>query len=255
MDTQPEETPFAGREDQLAEASQAAFEVPETPTHSTAAPARGKLVDRLAGWTHSFRARPARRETLEALGIRLYGTSRIAPGDELRTRLATLGGALTKVARLAADADQLLGSSDRKALTRRLEDLYAAPASERSVKAADVTAHHISCIDALVARRREFAETSRELEPRLRALPAEIFQARLHHATPPELTTEVTVLLERIQMLTANLEDARAELRACTGSTPWLVPSSTGDARDHTATVEVQLFEEWQPRKRHERDV
>jgi hypothetical protein len=243
LDAQESETSFAGRSEELAEA---ALEVPAAP----ATPVRGehtggRFAERVAGWKGSLRGRRVRRETLDALGMRLYATSRIAPGEELRARLAKLGGAVTKVARVVSDTDQLLAGSDRKLLARRLADMYAAPASERAVRAAEAAASQLSAIDALAERRREFNAETGELHSRLSAIPDDVFRARVDHSAGSDLDAQVAELLERVETLGANLEAARARAaefaHAKVPSAPQHEPLG-GDP----ASVEVDLFFDWQ---------
>jgi class 3 adenylate cyclase len=248
LDAQESETSFAGRSEELAEA---ALEAPPSPPK----PARSKqtgshLVERVTGWKGSLRSRRVRREALDALGMRLYATSRIAPGEELGAQLAKLGGAVTKVARVVSDTDQLLAGSDRKLLARRLAQMYAAPASERSVRAAEAAAGQLSAIDALAERRREFDEANRELHPRLSALPDDVFRARLDHSAGPELRAEVDELLERIDTLAASLEAARA--RVATFANAPRVPdrSMPEEVAAGPNPFDVKLYEEWQWRER-----
>jgi hypothetical protein len=243
LDAQESETSFAGRSEELAEA---AFDAPPSPAKPTRGEHTGGLVERVAGWKGSLRGRRVRREALDALGMRLYATSRIAPGDELRAQVAKLGGAVTKVARVVSDTDQLLAGSDRKLLARRLAQMYAAPASERSVHAAEAAAGRLSAIDALAERRREFDEANRELHPRLSALPDDVFRARLDHSAGPELRAEVDQLLERIETLGATLEEARARVAAFAHSTPAPQPS-TPEVAAGPAPLATKLPQEWGP--------
>jgi class 3 adenylate cyclase len=249
LDAQESETSFAGRSEELAEA---AFDAPPSPAKPTRDEhTGGHLVERIAGWKGSLRGRRVRREALDALGMRLYATSRIAPGDELRAQLAKLGGAVTKVARVVSDTDQLLAGSDRKLFARRLAQMYAAPASERSVRAAEAAAGQLSAIDALAERRREFDEANRELHPRLSSLPDDVFRARLDHSAGPELRAEVDELLERVETLGATLEEARARVVAFAHSPTAPQPSTPEEKIAATPTpVDVELYEAWGRRYR-----
>jgi predicted RNase H-like nuclease (RuvC/YqgF family) len=182
--------------------------------------------------------------------MRLYATARIAPDDELRTHLAALGGAVTKVARVVRDADQLLATSDRKFLARRLDELYSAPATERSVRAAEAAANQLSATDALAERRREFDAEIRELHSRLRALPHDVFRARVDHSSGRDLSAEVTELLARVETLGASLEEARARVGALAHSKPPPQPSPPQEVVAGPAPIDVDLFLAWQ-RGRH----
>jgi class 3 adenylate cyclase len=252
LDAQESETSFAGRSEELAEAALDAPASPPKPARNEQA--GSNLVARVAGWKGSLRGRRVRRETLDGLGMRLYATSRIAPGEELGAQVAKLGGAVTKVARVVSDTDQLLAGSDRKLFARHLAQMYAAPASERSVRAAEAAAGQLSAIDALAERRREFDEANRELHPRLSALPDDVFRARLDHSAAPELRAEVDELLERIETLGAALEEARARVAAFAHSTPVPHPSAPEEKVAATPSpVDVELYEAWGRRYRPRR--
>jgi class 3 adenylate cyclase len=208
VEAQPDETAFAGQEEEVAAASEPAFATDVSPGAAAETRSGRQLVDRLIGWREGRWSRRGQRSSMEAAGMHLYAASRIAPDDALRTQTARLGGAVSKLARAVDDADKLLGARDRKALARRLAESYAAPLSEHAVETAEVLVHQISALDALADRRHEFNLASGELEPRLRAIPDQIFKARLDHATPPELSEKVTDLLVRIELLEASLANA-----------------------------------------------
>ncbi len=216
VDAQPEETPFAGQEEELAVASQAAIATDAPPVPAPAAPGGHQLVDRLMGWreTRSSRSRRGQRSAMEAAGMRLYASSRIAPSDELRTQMGKLGGAVAKLARIVSECDKLLADCDRKALSRGLADSYDAPVSERAVKAAGLLTRQIEAVDVLAERLREFDRASRKLEPRLAALSDRAFQARVDHSVPPELAEDVKELLEQIELLDGSLGEARETVAA-----------------------------------------
>ena len=214
VDAQPEETPFAGREQELVVASQAAIAIDAPPVPAPVAPGGHQLVDRLRGWRRSSRSRRGRRLAMEAAGMRLYASSRIAPSDELRTQMAKLGGAVAKLARIVGECDKLLAECDREALSRGLGDAYDAPVSERAVKSAELLTRQLEAVDVLAERLREFDHASRKLEPRLAAFPDRVFQARVDHAVPPDLAEDVKELLEQIELLDGSLGEARETVAA-----------------------------------------
>jgi class 3 adenylate cyclase len=206
-------TRFAGQEEQLAAAAQAAIgPVPDR---------RPLLADHLKvallklGLRSKTLLRPRRSgpHALEAVGLRLHATARIAP-DDVRPDLAKLGGAVAKAARAAADADRLLAESDRKTLSRQLHEYRELePATELHIQAADAVARHLSAVVALQELRGKFEAQAMQLESRLTPLPGRIFQARLDRTIPADLVVEVRELRQAVDELASGLRNACDRLR------------------------------------------
>ena len=104
-------TPFAGQEEQLAAAAQAAL-APVPPRIGWRRWAR-------AMWAQQGAAAFARRsaaQQLEREGLQLYSMARVvAPRDDLADAVRRLGGAMVIGGRLARDVDRLLAETDRGA--------------------------------------------------------------------------------------------------------------------------------------------
>jgi class 3 adenylate cyclase len=207
LDSQPvKATPFAGQEGQLALATQAAFRRAYGKRLLRSTRWRVALLSSQFAWRDFLFRR--RSHTMEGIGVRLYAFARFAPGETMRAQVASLGGAVVMAARSAADAERLLGATDRKALARRLARYRVGPASENYVQAADAAARQIAALDVLVERRQAFEEAGEFFIPRLKALPDQIFQARVDEEIALGLEREVTELRERVHALGATLQDA-----------------------------------------------
>ena len=211
LEEQPlDATPFAGREEPLAAAAEAAIAFSSSETAAArprrTAVARARALD----WRQFIHlpghSRLANR--LEGLGFSIHSAARIAPREDLGVELRLLGRAFVTAARDARDADRLLRKNDRTALARQLAHHRNSAASDYQLRQADEVATQIAALERLATARREFANEARRLEPKVRAIRSRVFDARLDPATLDELVGEVQRLHEGAGVFAATLHKA-----------------------------------------------
>lgn len=203
-------TPFAGREEPLAAAAEAA--IAALPRESVGARTRRKAVARARAldWRQFIhlpgRSRFANR--LEGLGFSIHSTARIAPREDLQAALRVLGRAFVTAARDARSADKLLSNEDRTALARRLAHHRESAASDLHLRGADMVATQIAALERLAEARRQFEKEARRLESSVRAIRARVFDARLDSATLDVLVLEMRPVQEAAEVLAATFHKA-----------------------------------------------
>jgi class 3 adenylate cyclase len=208
---QPVTMPFAGQEGQLAVAARAAIAevLPVEPPVRVRWSVAGRA--RAHDWRQFIhvpgRSRLANR--IEGLGFSIHATWRIGARDDLQAELRTLGRTLVTIGRDARSAETMLRSEDVRVLRRELASYRAnAHLSDRLLRAADATATEIAELEVLAKRHREFEEEARRLEPRVRAIRARVFDARLDVAILENLMRELRPLRESAEALSATLHEA-----------------------------------------------
>ena len=198
-----EEPPFAGQEEQLAVAAQAAV---------AAAPAR---VDwrtwARAMWKQHSGGPLARRSTprrLEREGLRLYSMARvIAPRDDLAYATRRLGGAMVVAGRRVRTADRHLAETDRKALADRLSNYRSlAFLSESDIRAADALALRVAAVDSLAELRRAFEKDVRQIGPRVATVRERLFEVRLDGTGIDPLIQEIDAIRTDVEYHSKQLE-------------------------------------------------
>jgi class 3 adenylate cyclase len=204
LDPDPRKTtPFAGQEEQLAAAAQAAL-APVPPRLGWRRWAR-------AVWAQQGAAAFARRSSAQQLerdGLQLYSMARVVPPRaDLADAVRRLGGAMVIAGRLARDVDRLLAETDRKALSERLAEYRdSAHIFERHVRVADALARRIVAVDGLVDMRREFNAQARQVGPRVAAVREQLFEVRIEPAGIDPLIREVEAIRVDVEQLTKQLE-------------------------------------------------
>jgi hypothetical protein len=200
-----------GREGELAEAAKAAMPDSRRDAGSIrvrwSAAARARALD----WRQFIHvpghSRLANR--MEGLGFSIHATARIAPRDDLQTELQRLGRALMTMARDARSADKMLRDEGLNALRRRLAHYRErAHRSDLDLRVADHAARQIAVLETLARTHRRFEEQARRLEPRIRAMRARVFDARLDAATLEDLLLEMQPLREAAEGLAETLHEA-----------------------------------------------
>ena len=203
-------TPFAGREEPLAVAAQAAMTI--SPLEPATTPTRRKAVARARAldWRQFIHlpghSRVANR--FEGLGFSIHSAARIAPRDDLRVKLRVLGRTCVTAARDARDADRLIRKEDRTALARQLAYHRNSAASDHQFRQADKVATQIAALDRLATARQQFAKEARTLEPKVRAIRSRVFDARLDPGALDDLVSEMQPLQEAAEALAASLHNA-----------------------------------------------
>ena len=245
LESQPvEATPFAGQEDKLAAAAEAALRQPTGAGHSEPLRRRPASTGRLRRprrW--SWRRSGSPMNTLEGLGFRAYSMARIAPREDLQTAVRSLGSTIVAAAQLARDSDRLLRETDRKALARQLADQRdSAHIAERHLRAADALALRIAAVDALAEARRAFDEGVTELESTVAAVRSQLFDVRIDPVGIDDLLHEVESHKEHVDDLTTTLRDPYA--RASARSLPPAAPEHRAEPEDGIAGPDVGGFEE-----------
>ena len=209
-DVQPAEaTPFAGQEEQLAEAAQSAIadvgEERGVPRARFGDVARATALD----WRRFVPVGHGRlANRLGGLGMSIHSTARIAPGEDLQAELRGLGRALVLAARDARNADGLLRRENRSSLQRRLKEHRDHGQWESHLKAADSVALEITALGALAEAREEFERQALKVEAAVRSVRARVFEARLDAAKIDELVQELRPLREVSESLGARLREA-----------------------------------------------
>ena len=198
-------TPFAGQEEQLAAAAQAAF--------APVPPRVGWRKWAGAMWTQHGAASLARRspaQRLERDGLQLYSLARVvAARDDLAAAVRRLGGVLVIAGRLARDVDRLLAETDRRAIAERLAEYRnSGYVSEREIRVADALARRMIAIDALVEMRRTFNAQAREVGTRVATVREQLFEVRIEPAGIDPLIREVEAIRQDVEHPTKQLEGA-----------------------------------------------
>jgi class 3 adenylate cyclase len=211
LEDQPDKaTPFADQEEPLAAAAEAAMAILPRETGGSrtrrTAVARARALDWRQFVHLPGRSRVANR--LERLGFSIHSTARIAPREDLRAELRALARAFVTAARDVRSADRLLRNEDRTALARRLAHLRKVTASDHQLRGADKVAAQIAALERLAEARRQFETEARRLEPRVRAIRARVFDARVDPATLDDLVSEVRPLQEAAEVLAETLYKA-----------------------------------------------
>jgi hypothetical protein len=193
-----EESPFSGRELELAGAAEAAV---APASHSR----------RLFSALLKLRRRPP---GLAELGWRVRGLLPAA-GPTLHRPLAGLARELLAAARSVVDADRSLNTIDQRKLAQRLSSSRElAMHSKRAAAEADSLAARIAAIERLNGLRREAGGLARDTAVQVEALRARTSETWQSSGASP-LIAEITALSERVRAFAADLD---AELvRATTG--------------------------------------
>jgi hypothetical protein len=211
-----EATPFAGREEELAESAQLALGwVPreEKPRHVLWSAARTWALD----WRQFVHVpRHGRLEyRVESLGLSMRQTARIAPREDVQAELHTIGTIFVLTARDARGAAELLRREDKQTLERRLAQYRNSGLGETQVRAADMIAKKIAALTALEKAIHEFERQARNLESKLRSVRARVFEARLEPGKLDELALEMPAIREAVEGVRDTLHTAyRSALEA-----------------------------------------
>ena len=222
LEAQPAEaTPFEGREEELAASAQLALRlVPheEKPRHVRWTALRAEALD----WRQFVRLPSRGRlvDRVEALGLSVHATERIAPREDVQAELQTIGTNLVLAARDSRLAAQLLRRDDKQALERRLAEYRTGGTWGTQLRAADMLAKQIGAVTALADAMQEFERQARNLEPKLRSLRARTFDARHDPVKLDELAAELPAIRETIEAVRAKLHAAyRSALEAAPRAT------------------------------------
>jgi class 3 adenylate cyclase len=223
-----EARPFAGQEERLAEAAQAAIADVRGEREATrarfGAVTRAKVLD----WRRFVPVGHGRlTNRLAGLGMSIHATARIASREDLHEELRGLGRAFVLTARTARDADDLLRRVHRSLLQRQLEEYREHAHYDSHLRAADSVALEIAALGALAQTRREFEQEARKVEAKVRSVRARVFEARLDATKMDDLVQELRPLREAVEALGAELHDAyRSGVRSVEAA-----PSPAGNRR------------------------
>jgi class 3 adenylate cyclase len=207
---QPEQaTPFAGQEERLAEAAQAAIAGPQAEREAMRGRLGAMTKARALDWRSVVPAGHGRlANRLAGLGLSIHATAGIATRDDLRSELRALGRVFVVAARDARDTDRLLRREDRGALRRQLEKYRKHSVYDWQFRAADSVAIEIAALGELADIRREFEHEVRRVEAKVRSLRSRVFEARLHAAKIDELVQELRPLREAVDVVATRLREA-----------------------------------------------
>jgi class 3 adenylate cyclase len=210
LEDQPvDATPFTGREEELATVAEDV--IAAVPREEVGARTRRMAAAkaRALDWRQFIHlpghSRFANR--LEGLGFSIHSTARIAPRD-LHAELRVLGRTFVTAARDARSANTLLRKEDQTVLARRLAHHRESAYLEHHLRGADRVATQIAALERLAEARRQFEKEARRLEPRVRAIRARVFDARLDSTTLDDLVLEMRPLQEAAEMLAATFHIA-----------------------------------------------
>jgi class 3 adenylate cyclase len=203
-------SPFAGQEQRLAAAAEAA--IAGEPREKTTRRLRRRTAARARAldW-RGFVHLPGHRRLanrLEGLALSIHSIARLAPREDLRAELRGLARAFVTAARDARSADALLRREDRTVLARRLAQYRDGALFEHHLRRADKVAIQIAALEHLAQARGEFENEVRRLEPGVRTLRARVFDARLDSATLDDVVLEVRPLHEAAEVLAEALHTA-----------------------------------------------
>jgi class 3 adenylate cyclase len=196
--------PFAGQEDELAAAAQAAL-APVPPRGGALRTRASALLTRRGSMPF---ARHSSAQGLERAGFQLHSMARtVVPREDLAAAVRRLGGAMVVAGRLARDADRLLAETDRRALGQRLAEYRdSAHIFQRHLRIADALARRLVAIDAVIELRRAFDAKARELEPRVAAVRERLFEVRIDPSGIDPLRHDVDAIREDVERVTKQLE-------------------------------------------------
>jgi hypothetical protein len=210
LEAQPAEaTPFAGREEELAESAQLALGwLPhdETPRHLLWSAARARALDWRQFVHVPGHGRLERR--MESLGLSMRQTARIAPREDVQAEVHTIGTIFVVAARDARGATELLRREDKPTLERRLAQYRESGLWDTQLRAADMLAKQIAALTALANAIYEFEQQVRTIEPKLRSVRAHVFEARHDPGKLDELALEMPAIREAV-------EDVHEKLHTC----------------------------------------
>ena len=215
------QTPFAGQEEELATATEAAL---ATEPH-------GAMTRRI-GWRAAARARAFDLKAfvylpghsrfanrLEGLGLSIHSTARLASHEDLRDELQSLGRAFVTAARAARGADRLLQKEDQTVLARRLAEHREAAAWDHHLRHADKVATQMASLESLAEGRRQLEKEIRRLAPRARSIRARVFDARLDAGKLSDLLVDLRPLREAAEGHLAMFRKAYDEALSTFGQT------------------------------------
>jgi class 3 adenylate cyclase len=202
LEEQPVDATFTGREEELATVAEEAIAAASRQETGARTRRMAAAKARALDWRQFVHlpghSRFANR--LEGLGFSIHSTARIAP-RELHAELRVLGRTFVSAARDVRSANTLLRKKDLTVLARRLARHRKSAYLEHHLRGADKVATQIAALERLAEARRQFEKTARRLEPRVRAIRARVFEARLDSATLDELVMEMRPLQEASEKL------------------------------------------------------
>jgi class 3 adenylate cyclase len=213
FESQPAEaTPFAGREEELAESAELALgRLPyeEKPGHTLWSAAQAWALDwkrivHVPGHTLAW-------HRAESLGLSMQVTARIAPRRDVQAELHRIGTIFVLTARDARGAADLL--EHKTTLERRLAQYRKRGVWETQLRAADMLAKQIGALTTLANAIHEFEKLARTLEPRLHSIRTRVFDARHDPAKLDELASEIPSIREAVEGVHGKLHAAYRSAR------------------------------------------
>jgi chromosome segregation ATPase len=136
--------------------------------------------------------------------------ARLSPSPELGDALRTLGGKILQAARDERDAENLLKSTNRRALRRRLNKLRSAPfLRQGDAQLADRLAGHVAAIERLASLRSALRAEMARVEVRTDDIQQQVFAARLGDPPTENLVDEISGFTDTIQSLRTRLQEAK----------------------------------------------
>lgn len=150
----------------------------------------------------------------EGVGLTVHKLAAVAPDERVRAELRSLGGAMVRGARLAAQVDRYLSGLDRGQLTHRLRALRESYTFEDDVRRADALARQLGALEDLIELRRTLSRETTHLEGRLPTIREALWEARIDGELAPEVVGEIESFSNRMRGLAAELAEGYGRARS-----------------------------------------